>query len=130
MNAALRIARAIPLLGFALILANLLALLSEGFDTDLLAFTMPSGGELVIHAGHLVVLLGLVLLAIEILKTASSGPSAASELVASGIVFAVALLELLMLAPFAHGAFLILTLMMLTDVVVGLVPARGSSRHE
>lgn len=122
--------RAIPLLGFVLVAANLLALLGEGFETDLLKFLMPSGGELVLRGGDLVVLSGLVLLYVEIFKATRTGNAAILDHVASLLVFVVALVEFLLLPRFGHAAFLALLVMSLLDVIAGFTVTISSARRD
>jgi hypothetical protein len=105
--------RAVPLLGFVLVLANLLALLGEGFDTELLKFTMTSGVDMRLDAGDLVVISGLFV-----------------DHVASLAVFVVALVEFLLLPRFAHGAFLALLVMCLIDVIAGFTVTLSSARRD
>jgi hypothetical protein len=121
--------RAIPLLGFVLVLANMLALLGEGFDTELLKFGMTSGVEMRLDAGDLIVLSGLLLLYFEIYKATRTSDASIVDHVASLAVFIVALVEFMLLPRFAHGAFLSLLLMALIDVLAGFtVTIRGARR--
>jgi hypothetical protein len=125
----LAVLRAVPLLGFVLLLANGLALLGEGFDTELLKFGLSSGAELKLDGGDIVVLAGLLLLYFEILKATRTSDASILDHVASLAVFVVALVEFLLLPRFAHGAFLALLLMSLIDVVAGFtVTIRGARR--
>ena len=122
--------RAVPLLGFVLILANLLALLGEGFDTELLKFTMTSGVDMRLDAGDLVVISGLFLLYIEIFKATRTSNASIVDHVASLAVFVVALVEFLLLPRFAHGAFLALLVMSLIDVIAGFTVTLSSARRD
>src|SRR5262245_56901565 len=105
--------RAVPLLGFVLLLANFLALLSQGFDTELLKFTMTSGADMVLDAGDVIVLAGLVLLYFEVFKATRTSNASILDHIASLVVFVIALVEFLLFPRFAHGAFLALLLMRL-----------------
>ena len=123
------VVRAVPLLGFVLVLANMLALLGEGFDTELLKFGMTSGVEMRLDAGDLIVLSGLLLLYFEIYKATRTSDASIVDHVASLAVFIVALVEFMLLPRFAHGAFLSLLLMALIDVLAGFtVTIRGARR--
>ena len=122
--------RAVPLLGFVLVLANMLALLGEGFDTELLKFTMTSGADMRLAAGDLVVLAGLLLLYIEIFKATRTSNASILDHVASLVVFVVALVEFLLLPRFAHGAFLALLVMTLIDVIAGFTVTLSSARRD
>jgi hypothetical protein len=122
--------RAVPLLGFVLVLANVLALLGEGFDTELLKFTMTSGTPMRLDAGDLVVLAGLLLLYVEIFKATRTSNASILDHVASLAVFVVALVEFLLLPRFAHGAFLALLTMTLIDVIAGFTVTLSSARRD
>ena len=122
--------RAVPLLGFVLVLANMLALLGEGFDTELLKFTMTSGADMRLDAGDLVVLAGLLLLYVEIFKATRTSNASILDHVASLVVFVVALVEFLLLPRFAHGAFLALLVMTLIDVIAGFTVTLSSARRD
>jgi len=124
------VVRAVPLLGFVLVLANLLALLGEGFDTELLKFGMTSGVAMRLDAGDLVVLAGLVLLYMEIFKATRTSNASILDHVASLAVFVVALVEFLLLPRFAHGAFLSLLAMTLIDVIAGFTVTLSSARRD
>jgi hypothetical protein len=122
--------RAVPLLGFVLVLANLLALLGEGFDTELLKFTMTSGQAMRLDGGDIVVLSGLLLLYFEIFKATRTSNASILDHIASLAVFVVALVEFLLLPRFAHGAFLALLLMALIDVIAGFTVTITSARRD
>ena len=126
----LTVLRAVPLLGFVLVLANLLALLGEGFDTELLKFTMTSGVDMRLDAGDLVVLSGLLLLYFEVFKATRTSNASILDHVASLAVFVVALIEFLLLPRFAHGAFLALLMMSLIDVIAGFTVTISSARRD
>jgi hypothetical protein len=122
--------RALPLLGFVLVLANLLALLGDGFDTELIKFVMTSGVDMRLDGGDLVVLGGLLLLYVEIFKATRTSNASIIDHVASLAVFIVALVEFLLLPRFAHGAFLALLLMSLIDVIAGFTVTITSARRD
>ncbi len=122
--------RAVPLLGFVLVLANLLALLGEGFDTELIKFGMTSGTDMRLDAGDLVMLIGLVLLYFEVFKATHTSNASILDHIASLAVFVVALVEFLLLPRFAHGAFLALLLMSLIDVIAGFTVTLSSARRD
>lgn len=122
--------RAIPLLGFVLLLANVLSLLGDGFDTELLRFGMTSGALMRLDAGDLVVLSGLVLLYFEVLKATRTSNASIVDHAASLVVFVVALVEFLLLPRFAHGAFAALLLMTLIDVIAGFTVTLVGARRD
>jgi hypothetical protein len=107
--------KAVPLLGFVLIAANFLAMLGSGFDTELLRFAMTSGVDMMLDAGDLIILVGLLLLYVEIFKATRTSDASIFDHIASLLVFLVGLIEFLLLPRFAHGAFLALIQTALPD---------------
>jgi lysylphosphatidylglycerol synthetase-like protein (DUF2156 family) len=122
--------RAVPLLGFVLVAANMLALLGDGFDTELFRLLMPSGGLLLLDSGDLVVIGALVLLYVEIFKATRTSNMSIADHVASLAVFVVALIEFLLLERFAHGAVLALLLICLVDVIAGFTVTISTARRD
>ena len=122
--------RAVPLLGFVLVAANMLALLGDGFDTELFRLLMPSGGLLLLDSGDLVVISALVLLYVEIFKATRTSNMSIADHVASLVVLIVALVEFLLLERFAHGAILSLLLISLIDVIAGFTVTISSARRD
>ena len=108
----------------------MLALLGEGFDTELLKFAMTSGVPMRLDAGDVVVLAALVLLYFEVFKATRTSNASILDHIASLAVFVVALVEFLLLPRFAHGAFLAFLLMTLIDVVAGFTVTISSARRD
>ena len=126
----MKILASIPLLGFVLALATLVAFMADGFDQVWFELGLPSGTTLELTSGYAIVLIGLVLLYIEIFKATRTGQASILDHVLSLVVFVVALLEFVIAPRFGHQAFLALMLMMLIDVIAGFTVTISSARRD
>ena len=122
---------AIPLLGFALILANVFAFVgATGFDTVWVQFVLPSDATVNMTTGWSITLLALVLLYIEIFKATRTGNASIIDHALSLLVFVIALVEFLIWPAFAHPSFLVLLVMTLIDVIAGFTVTISSARRD
>lgn len=131
---------AVPLLVVPLIVYNVLAfggrLMSsvEGVQSRLVsaAFRVPMPSDTVwaVSWGDLFIVLALLLLFVEILRSTSSGKSAIINHAISMIVFIACVVEFLLFDVFATSAFFLLTLMTLLDVVAGFVISIVTARRD
>lgn len=122
---------AIPLLGIALIIANVFAFVGDaGFDSVWLQFMLPSDAAVKMTTGWSVALLGLVLLYVEIFKATRTSNASIVDHALSLLVFVVALIEFLIWPRFGHPAFLTLLVMTLIDVVAGFTVTISSARRD
>jgi hypothetical protein len=96
----------------------------------LLRFAMTSGVDMMLDAGDLIILVGLLLLYVEIFKATRTSDASIFDHIASLLVFLVGLIEFLLLPRFAHGAFLALILMCLIDVIAGFTVSISSARRD
>lgn len=123
----------IPLLIISFVLYNLAAVFSgaaaDPFASELFSMSMMSGGRFALTTGDLLIVLSLVLLFIEILKsTRSSNASVADHMLSTG-VFILFLVEFLLVPAAATSVFFILMVMALIDVVAGFtVSIRSAGR--
>ena len=122
---------AIPLLGFALIIANVLSLVgAQGFDTVWMQFVLPSDATVSMTTGWTIALLALVLLYVEIFKATRTGNASIIDHALSLVVFVIALVEFLIWPRFAHPSFLVLLVMTLIDVIAGFTVTISSARRD
>lgn len=118
--------RSFPLMIVAVIIYNLLAAL-HGFNPDetatLLAASVPlqmfSGQVWHFSVGDLVVLVALAMLFVEVVKATRTTAVEVINHALSMIVFIIALVEFLVLKPFASTPFFLITAMCLFDIVAG-----------
>jgi ABC-type methionine transport system permease subunit len=114
--------RAIPLLVIAFILYNAIAL-SVGVgglgNAVLPTIKMLSGGEWTFTWGDLILLVTLVLLFIEILKSTFTSTSSLIDHALSMVVFIAVLVEFLMVKEAATSTFFMILVACLIDVIAG-----------
>lgn len=101
--------------------------LSAGVNT--LAAGMQSV-HWVVSFGDLLVLLSLILLFIELLKSTSTGTAAIFNHALSMLVFIICLVEFLLHPAFATTAFFLILVMSLLDVLAGVVVTIISARRD
>lgn len=131
---------AFPLLTIPVVIYNLMALFAGsgagdgGFATQLAAplFKLPmvSGGTFSIASGDLLIILALVLLFVELIKSTGTGATAIINHAFSMILFIICLIEFLLAPGFGTATFLIITIMTLLDVLAGVVVTIISARRD
>jgi hypothetical protein len=95
-----------------------------------LSVPMASGEVWIVTFGDVMVLLSLVLLFIELLKSTSTGTSAIFNHALSMLVFIICLVEFLLHPAFASSAFFLILVMSLLDVLAGVVVTIVSARRD
>jgi hypothetical protein len=88
------------------------------------------GVEWVVSFGDLMVLISLILLFIELLKSTSTGTTAIFNHALSMLVFIICLVEFLLHPAFATSAFFMIMIMSLLDVLAGVVVTIVSARRD
>ncbi len=106
--------------------APILGLLSDRF----IGLPMISGVEWVLTKGDAIVLLAVIFLFLEILKSTSTGTATIINHAVSMILFIVCLIQFLLLPNFATSTFFILMSMTLLDVLAGVVVTIVSARRD
>ncbi len=123
-----------PLLIVPLVLYNIVVLLflggdTEGWHNQVFSIGMLSGSNWSLTAGDLMLVLGLVCLFFEVIKSTNTGRNSVIEHMASTALFVVFLIEFLLFAPAASSTFFILMIMALVDVVAGFtISITGAGR--
>lgn len=123
-----------PLLLIPLIAYNFFAFLFMGGDPDgwhheLFTIPMVSGVPWSLTAGDLMLVIGLVCLFFEVLKSTNTGRNSVIEHMLSVVVFVIFLVEFLLVGAAASSVFFILMMMALVDVVAGFtVSITGAGR--
>lgn len=132
---------AIPLLALPVLAYNLIviAAVPQGFASDvahlrmaepLFTMSMASGGLWPVSLGDLLLAASLVVLFIELLKSANSRRTAIVNHALSMVVFVGCLVEFLLAPAFATSTFFLLTLMVLLDVLAGFIVTIVSARRD
>ncbi|WP_374623116.1 hypothetical protein [Devosia sp.] len=123
-----------PLLLIPLIAYNFFAFLfmggsPAGWSGQLLTIPMVSGVAWSLTSGDLMLVVGLVCLFLEVLKSTNTGRASVVEHMLSTLVFVVFLVEFLLVGAAASSVFFILMMMAIFDVVAGFtVSITGAGR--
>ena len=127
----MQFAAAFPFLIVVILIYNLIVFLSAtALGDTVLSVPMMSGAVLGVTIGDMVVLLGLVVLFIEVLKSARAAASTILDHMLSTAVFIVALVEFLIVRQAGTAVFLIITTICLIDVVAGYTVSIRSARRD
>ena len=113
-----------PLLILPLIIYNVVAFVfmggnPEGWSTEIFTVPMVSRVAWSLTAGDLMLVLGLVCLFFEIIKSTNTGRTSVLEHMLSTLVFVVFLVEFILAGAAASSVFFLLMVMSLFDVVAG-----------
>ena len=125
-----------PLLIFPFLVYNILAFTVFGGNPDGLgrtrSFTLPmvSGQAWALTSGDLMLVVGLVVLFFEVVKSTQSGRSSVLEHMLSTLVFILFLVEFLLVGACASSVFFILMVMALFDVVAGFTVSITSAGRD
>ena len=117
--------RAIPLIAIAFILYNLIVLLGGCLEASavlsrrIFDFTMMSGATWTFTWGDLILIVTLILLFVEILKSTWTGAASLIDHGLSMLVFVACLVEFLMVPRAATSVFFIIMVATLIDVITG-----------
>jgi hypothetical protein len=109
---------------------RVLAGLTDELNASIMSVPMISGVTWTLTNGAVLLMLGLLFLFLEILKSTSTGTATIMNHAVSMILFIVCLIEFLLIADFATSIFFILTIMTLLDVLAGVVVTIVSARRD
>jgi len=119
----------IPFLLFNAGLAGLFGGAADPFATALFSVSMMSGGIWTMTIGDLLVLLALLLLFVEMMKSTRSSNASIVDHLLSTFVFVAFLVEFLLVRGAAHPIFFTLMVIALIDVLAGFsVSIRSAGR--
>lgn len=114
---------AIPLLLIPFILYNVVMLGVGagigGLENQVMELSMLSGATWVVNVGDLFILVALVLLFVEILKSTRTGPFSVLDHMLSMFVFVAFLVEFLLVKEAATQIFFVLMAISFIDVIAG-----------
>jgi len=91
---------------------------------------LASGAAFTLTTGELLVLMGVVALFIEVVKATRSSMASAVDHALSALVFAVYLVEFLLVKAAGSGVFLVLTIMSFLDLIAGFTVTLGTARRD
>ncbi|MFO1128652.1 MAG: hypothetical protein U1E66_09525 [Rhodospirillales bacterium] len=122
--------KSIPTLLIVIVAYHIVIMIGETtLASNVLAATLPSGAAWSLEVGDLLVLVGMALLAFEIIK-ASRLRTPALDHALSLILFVVALLEFLLVTACGTDVFLLLTALTLIDVISGFAVSLSTARRD
>lgn len=124
-----------PLLVVPFVLYNIVAFLffggsPAGWSNGLFSIPMVSGTPWAITAGDFLLVIGIVALFLEILKSTNSGRSSIMEHMLSMVLFVVFLIEFLLIGAASSSVFFLLMVMTLIDVVAGFTVSITSAGRD
>jgi len=99
-------------------------------QNEWISVPMASGAEWIITFGDVMMLMALLLLFVELLKSTSTGTAAIFNHALSMLVFIICLVEFLLNSAFATSVFFIIMVMALLDVLAGVVVTIISARRD
>ncbi len=91
---------------------------------------MASGVEWIVTFGDVLIVLSMILLFVELLKSTSTGTAAIFNHALSMLVFIICLVEFLLHPAFATSTFFLIMVMALLDVLAGVVVTIISARRD
>jgi len=101
----------------------------DPWKTELFSVAMMSGGVFTMTLGDVLVVIGLILLFVEVVKSTRTSNSSVVDHLLSTFVFVAFLVEFLLVKGAAHSVFFTLMLIALVDVLSGFsVSIRAAGR--
>ena len=121
--------RAIPLIAIAFILYNLLALVGVDLAKPIFALPMPSHAKWTFTWGDLLIIITLLMLFIELLKSTFTSTSSLVDHALSLVLMMVCLVEFLLADKAATSVFFIILFATMIDVIAGYTIGISVSRR-
>lgn len=127
----MRFILAIPLIAVVMVVYTALAIDPNFSAGSAFAdWTLPSGADFFLTFGDLFVIIGLVALFFEVIKSARPNAGTIIDHMLSTATLIVAVIVFLLVPAFGTAAFLLLTLMSLVDVVAGFTVSILAARRD
>lgn len=125
----------VPLLVVPFVIYNLVVFLLFGgnpsnWGAGLFSIPMPSGMPWAITAGDLLLVVGIIALFIEVLKSTQTARNSIIEHMLSMLLFVVFLVEFLLVGAAASSVFFLLMVMSAIDVVAGFTVSITSASRD
>jgi len=129
-----KIVTIVPLFILILIIYNVMAYFGVDFNFEssnpLFTVPLPSGATWKPTWSGIIILLGVVTLYVELLKSTKTGTATIIEHALSMVVFIGFLMEFILVKMAGTSTFLIITLMSLLEVVAGFTITVASARRD
>ncbi|HTJ56737.1 MAG TPA: hypothetical protein VL418_04125 [Devosiaceae bacterium] len=125
----------LPLLFVPFVIYNLIGFIffggtPAGWGHQIFSIFMASGAPWILTLGDLIVVVGLICLFFEILKSTRIGAPSITEHIFSTLVFVLYLIEFILVGAAASSAFFILMAMSLIDVVAGFSVSMSAAQRD
>jgi hypothetical protein len=125
----------IPFLVIPIIIYNVIGYFSANVEASMNSALLPpislvSGGEWTFTLGDLLLLISLVLLFVEILKSTRIGVISLLDHILSTVLFVVCLIEFLVVKQAATSVFFLIMVMTLIDMVAGFSVSLRAARRD
>jgi hypothetical protein len=119
----------IPFLIFNILAYTLYGGQPAGWETQVFQIRMVSGVEWTLTSGDILLVVGLICLFFEVIKSTNTGRSSIVEHMLSTALFVIFLIEFLLLGAAASSVFFLLMIMSIVDVVAGFtISITGAGR--
>ncbi|MBI1385239.1 MAG: hypothetical protein GC150_10040 [Rhizobiales bacterium] len=141
--------KAIPLLILSLIIYNAVILIGapaanpatgltdadltpayQVLQSEIFRIGMPSGGYWIFNTGDLILMISLILLGIEVIKSTYTRGAGLADQALSTVLFVIFIIQFLLDDNAATSTFFMLTLMALIDVVAGSIIGIRTARRD
>jgi hypothetical protein len=120
----------VPFVAYNLVVFTLFGGNPINWGAGLFSMPMPSGMPWAVSAGDFLLVVGIICLFIEVLKSTNSGRSSIVEHMLSMVVFVLFLVEFLIVGAAASSVFFLLMVMSLIDVVAGFTVSITSANRD
>jgi hypothetical protein len=120
----------LPFVAYNLVVFTLFGANPVNWGVGMFAVPMPSGMPWAVTAGDFLLVIGIICLFIEVLKSTNSARSSIVEHMLSMVVFVLFLVEFLIVGAAASSVFFLLMVMSLIDVVAGFTVSITSANRD
>jgi hypothetical protein len=119
-----------PFLAYNLVVFTIFGANPVNWAAGMFAIPMPSGMPWAITAGDFLLVVGIVCLFFEVLKSTRSARASIVEHMLSMVIFVVMLVEFLLVGAASSSVFFLLMVMSLIDVVAGFTVSITSASRD
>ncbi|MFD2647590.1 hypothetical protein ACFSX5_07290 [Devosia albogilva] len=119
-----------PFLAYNLVVFTLFGGNPVNWGVGLFAIPMPSGMPWAITAGDFLLVVGIILLFVEVLKSTNTARTSIVEHMLSMVLFVLFLSEFLLVGAASSSVFFLLMVMSLIDVVAGFTVSITSASRD
>ena len=129
---AMKILKKIPTFAFLLVAYDILIVIGKAdlLGRTLVRIKMMSGALWVMSLADLFIILGLIFLFVEVIKSTRTSQAAILDHILSTLVFIIFLIEFIVVKGAGSSVFLILCLMSLFDVIAGFTVTITTARRD